>query len=330
MDLVIMPALPQITIGSTFILRPRHFEIEYQQSVSLHLPTRGQATNVPYSPALFVTAPITAYHAGEICHYHIVRPQILDILQRAFPESESSWGLTLIARVLSRVTWASSDQVVNDNYFTPTIYIVCSNPNLIINAIEGALQSCPLRCEIQKGSLDLLNEHGCRGYEREVSMGRSIGVQGDGSSGTMGGWIFDVNTSEMYGLTAGHVCLANQSRQLDGLPHSVAMAGTVIVQPSDEDYAAVSLELTKEAAKAHQQSEQMGFMHPLFESRRLVAEEEVQAFQAVCADRVFGKVIGSHVAIINSPRTTAPQWKDYGLICPVPSMFVLKMFRPYR
>ena len=80
-------------------------------------------------------------------------------------------------------------------------------------------------------------------------MGRSIGLVGNSSSGTMGGWVFDVKIGQIYGIMAGHICLAHRRGQVKGLPYSES--GIQLLQPSDPDHAAILVELEEKAVSSH-------------------------------------------------------------------------------
>ena len=242
-----------------------------------------------------------------------MRPRLLEVLERVFPTSASSWGLTLLTRGFREPSWPDPRQVYDTNSRTPSIYITCANPELLLEDLDGILSLCSLRAEVHTGTASLSTEDGCCGYETKVSMGRSIGLVGNSSSGTMGGWVFDVQIGQIYGVTAGHVCLAHRRGQVKGLPYSES--GMQLVQPSDSDHAAALLQLEEEVAISHRRSEQMGFMHQRLEANRLKYVQRLNEYKVGSGDRAFGTVLYGYVG------TTTSQWKDYAMISAQPSMW---------
>ncbi|RPB23492.1 hypothetical protein L211DRAFT_272729 [Terfezia boudieri ATCC MYA-4762] len=159
--------------------------------------------------------------------------------------------------------------------------IVCPSPKLLFPGLETLLPAdTSLRIEIQRGSVQLHgNENsGCRGYEREVSMGRSIGCPGECYSGTLGGWVYDLETEERFGVTAGHVCLAAHVGRVDEFVITERIA---ICQPSDTDFQCIAQGLAQAKLKSYAKSEEIGICHPKMEQRRLADDTRHESRKAL-------------------------------------------------
>ncbi|KAF8429511.1 hypothetical protein EV426DRAFT_581646 [Tirmania nivea] len=144
-----------------------------------------------------------------------------------------------------------------------------------------------LTAELQQASLVCFTEDGCGGYETKVFMGRNIGLVGNSSSGTMGGWFFHMKVRQIHGITA--------------------ESGMQLVQPSHFDHDPIFLELEEEAASFHRLSERIGFMYPTLEANRLIHVQKLAAYKTGCADRGLGIILYGCVG------PTTSQWKDYAV-----------------
>lgn len=141
--------------------------------------------------------------------YHEVRPMILNALRTTQPLG-SPWMLTALARKLVPAPGSES-------FIIPTVYVVCAKPLLLKDSLLELLTL--LRIEVHAGSLMFNNDLNWwfpsdRQYEKQVTMGRSIGVHGlgaQGGSGTFGGWVYSPKSGKLFGVTAGHVVLAQKS-----------------------------------------------------------------------------------------------------------------------
>jgi len=304
----------------TRVYNPCAFEIESNDSKSL--VSHGW---VGYD---FIFAAIPSLDPSDN-HYQRLRPTLLSLLMQTQPV-EIPWGMTLVARKLVpglRLAAARLNDSVElgMDYSTasapkleiPTILIVCLSPELLFPGLETLLlaDTSLLRFEIQRGSVQLHgNENsGCRGYEREVSMGRSIGCPGACYSGTFGGWVYDLQTQERFGVTAGHVCLATHVGRVDEFPLLVITERIGVCQPSDADFQCIAQNLAQAELKSYAKSEKMGFCHPKMEQRRLADHTRHELWKALDHARYLGNVKYGVIDIENCPSGVC-RWKDYGLI----------------
>lgn len=146
-------------------------------------------------------------------------------------------------------------------------------------------------------------------------MGRSIGVKGAVSTGTMGGYLCEVSTGKHFGLTNGHVCAMHIKSSLESLPMRMVGEGMEIFQNSDEDYGP-----TLESAKARydlavDSAAQYGGLGPRRNERELEAKKHYDEING--QKRLFGVVVRAEMSIWDSPHGEYRSWKDYGLILPV-------------
>ncbi|KAF8429877.1 hypothetical protein BGX38DRAFT_410719 [Terfezia claveryi] len=273
----------------------------------------------------FVIAAIPSLHPSNKDYQHL-RPMLLSLLIQTQPV-DIPWDtrITLVVRKL--VPGLKDSMELRMNFSTasaatleiPTILIVCPSPKLLFPGLETLLRADTLlRIEIQRGSVQLhSNENsGCRGYEREVSMGRSIGCPGGCYSGTFGGWVYDLETEERFGVTAGHVCLAAHAARVYEFP-LIITEGIAICQPSDTDYQCIAQDLAQAKLKSYAKSEEIGFCHPKMEERRLEDDARHESWKALDYARHLGRIQYGVVDIDNCPNGVS-SWKDYGLIAVVP------------
>lgn len=309
-----MPPTRAVTYGSTLVFNAANFETT---------PDIQTDTLANVARKLVMTPLATADHPGPTAEYDRIRYTIIEAVRRSFVGSPEAWGVTLLARMFTKTpnAWPLSSEKYThlDPGIIPTIYIICPNPVVIESEIAAICSETWLRVEVHQGGVTVFSG-GCVGYERRVSMGRSISCTGSAAVGTLGGWVTDVSTGEKLAITAGHVVMGNRIGTLSRLPHTEH--GQQVVQPADHDWDGILQEAERSAHKAYEKSNTCGFLDPKLNQKYEKAQSKLSAMKALAHSRELGVVTFGTVGVValyESPATHGAgretwRWKDYALI----------------
>ncbi|KAF8426665.1 hypothetical protein EV426DRAFT_444639 [Tirmania nivea] len=229
-----MPVNPQpLILDGSHIFNPS--EVDFALAVPrVQRPLDTTLDISPYAYGTWRTVALTNDDDTAIQdEYCAIRPAIIAMLLSTFPETKASWGLTAVGRVFHATLRQGSNPL--QETFTPTIYIVCSEPSRLDAELRVLALQTPLRIEVRPGQVDLfgkLSGPGCPWYKEKVNMGRSIAPVHSSGSGTFGGWTLEPKTGRRLGLSAGHVYL--MGKRMLQLP--VSSAEIELQQPSPQDY----------------------------------------------------------------------------------------------
>ncbi|KAF8436075.1 hypothetical protein BGX38DRAFT_1215828 [Terfezia claveryi] len=275
-----------------------------------------------WSGQLQVFFTLTAYDAAQAptakSEYLRVLTSVKDLLREHSPED-------FLITLLGRVKYPSKNKKEQRGY-TPSIYISCPKPSRLLQELVAI--DTPLRIEIHTGNVQPLAElpeeyvpsTGSTEFEQKITMGRSIGVKDNDTSGTFGGWVFDVDNGSCYGVTAGHVVAAQSRGQIPSLPVKITEKDNItLTQPSDQDF---HKDLKSEQKKHHQRivecvklSQQNkraegsipSLLRRLAGAVDILVETENQMQEFLPKEREFGSVLSAIVGVDG-------QWQDYALL----------------
>jgi hypothetical protein len=193
----------------------------------------------------------------------------------------------------------------------PTVLIVCHSPTEAADALLRV--STKMRIEVCPGSCELFTSNHTL-YHEEVNMGASIGVCGCRSSGTLGGYVRDVASGNLYGVTNGHVVAMHLKEALDDLPMLITpeSPSVQINQNSDQDHADLLDAAQKVLEQAVTNAEEHGGMNERRNARVLKKQQEYDEINE--RNCLFGLVhFGAHEVWYRKEEGIY-QWKDYALI----------------
>jgi hypothetical protein len=264
-----------------------------------------------FTASHLVIGAISSAHHDALIEYERVRPMIRAIVQE---------GMLKHSGMLTAIIREAIPPHEGNIASIPSVLLLYHRPEEITESL--AMVQTSLRIEIHQGScgfFDSINAN-CIDFEQEVSMGRSIGVAGTMSSGTMGGYIYDTSTQKGFALTNGHVCAMDKKNELPELPMIIDgnLESVTINQNSDQDHAH-SLKVTGETMEdAAERANEYGGLHQVrndWESQTRSYHEEIKA-----QEREFGTVRRAEMSLwTDSPSGDGSQcWKDYGIIDPLP------------
>lgn len=325
-------SLEPIVHGTTRVHNPSKFDFDISRARAT-LPSQPSRERPQFST--FALTEDTAAGAEAISAYQRIRPLILSILHDAFPDAASKWALTAVRRGLPHAAWSTGTRELRttitpatEGPFTATIYIVCEEPTRLDNQL-GEIKNqrlTSLRIEVTMGSVELfgssVGEYGCPWYEEVVNMGRSIGplITGQQISGTFGGYLVEVETGQILGLTAGHVCLAGAGIDRE-------KSDIQLTQPSLGDHSRALEEASTKLRISSEISAMYGYARQFEENVRARDASALTRLERISDKLHFGNVLFANMAVCNLDNlscecgsiTQRLVWKDYALVEVSPS-----------
>ncbi|KAI5781296.1 hypothetical protein EDC01DRAFT_789857 [Geopyxis carbonaria] len=242
-----------------------------------------------------------------IVEYERVRLQILEILEQT--DAGPSWCM-LLATIQS-----DPQPALGTPFIVPTIMIYCNNLQRCYHELAKA--DTYLRIEVRKGGIAFnvgTRESPFNYWYNEIAgPGRSIGVEGVKSSGTLGAYVHNKATYEIYGVTTAHVTMMHLHETNDRLPITLLENDQVkMVSNSDQDHDKELMDSKNLLDSAIKKDEDFGGICP----RRAKIRANAQAhYQSVLqSDRSLGMVQYSQLSIVDTPQTGGKSWKDVGLV----------------
>ncbi|KAF8448158.1 hypothetical protein BGX38DRAFT_1190617, partial [Terfezia claveryi] len=319
-----MESIHETDPGHSWIIRPLPFEKSH--SYNLNIPIVENeffSDREAWSGQLQVFFTLTAYDAAQAptakSEYLRVLTSVKYLLREHSPKD-------FLITLLGRVKYPSKNEKEQRGY-TPSIYISCPKPsNRLLQ--ELVTIDTPLRIEIHTGNVQPLAEMpeeqvsstGSTAFEQKITMGRSIGVKDNYTSGTFGGWVFDVDNGSCYGVTAGHVVAAQSRGQIPSLPVKITEKDNItLTQPSDQDFHKNLKREQKnhhqrivECVKLSQQNKTAEGSIPSLQRRLagavdFLVETENEMREFLQKEREFCSVLSAVVGVDG-------QWQDYALL----------------
>lgn len=161
-----------------------------------------------------------------------------------------------------------------------------------------------------------------RNYVERPTMGRSIGVAGQKSSGTFRGYIYNKSTGRIHGITNGHIVLMNRKASEETLSVCATQEDGVnvcIMQNLDEDHETLQPTVAQRQLESRvAKDKEYGSEH--VSSRKVLekAQEYVESLRAL--DRNFANVTCADLSLINLVSASKMSWNYIGLLSIILSM----------